>query len=146
MNPHGMHNAGRPARFPAEIKGERALRDGASSGSVIFGATSWRAGATNRSSSARSSRYAERISERHRHRYEFNPEYRHQFVDAGMRLSGVSPDGGLVEIIELADHPWYVAVQFHPEFKSKPNRAHPVFSGFIEAALNHHQQRLQMTL
>jgi CTP synthase len=89
---------------------------------------------------------AERVSERHRHRYEFNPEYRHQFEEAGMRLSGVSPDGGLVEIIELTDHPWFVAVQFHPEFKSKPNDAHPLFTGFIEAALNHHQQRLQMTL
>jgi hypothetical protein len=53
-----------------------------------------------------------------------------------MRLSGVSPDGGLAEIIELADHPWFLAVQFHPEFKSKPNRAHPIFSGFIEAALS----------
>jgi CTP synthase len=89
---------------------------------------------------------AERISERHRHRYEFNPEFRGQFSDQGMRLSGVSPDGRLVEIVELIDHPWFVAVQFHPEFKSKPNRAHPLFSGFIEAALNHHQQRLQLTL
>jgi CTP synthase len=89
---------------------------------------------------------AERVSERHRHRYEFNPEYRQQFADGGMRLSGVSPDGGLVEIIELEDHPWFVAVQFHPEFQSKPNAAHPIFTGFIEAALNHHQQRLQMTL
>jgi CTP synthase len=89
---------------------------------------------------------AERISERHRHRYEFNPEYRDQFVQAGMRLAGVSPDGGLVEIIELENHPWFVAVQFHPEFKSKPNRAHPLFAGFIESALSHHQQRLQMTL
>jgi CTP synthase len=89
---------------------------------------------------------AERISERHRHRYEFNPEYRSQFIDEGMRLSGLSPDGNLVEIVELADHPWFLAVQFHPEFKSKPNRAHPLFSGFIEAALQHHQQRLHMTL
>jgi len=89
---------------------------------------------------------AERISERHRHRYEFNPEYRNQFIEEGMRLSGLSPDGNLVEIVELADHPWFLAVQFHPEFKSKPNRAHPLFSGFIEAALQHHQQRLQMTL
>ncbi|MBI3863885.1 MAG: CTP synthase [Planctomycetia bacterium] len=89
---------------------------------------------------------AERISERHRHRYEFNPEYRSQFIAEGMHPSGASPDGRLVEIVELADHPWFVAVQYHPEFKSKPNRAHPLFSGFIEAALQHHQQRLQMTL
>lgn len=89
---------------------------------------------------------AERISERHRHRYEFNPAYRSHFVEGGMTLSGVSPDGGLVEIVEIANHPWFLAVQFHPEFKSKPNRAHPLFSGFIEAALAHHQQRLQMTL
>jgi CTP synthase len=89
---------------------------------------------------------AERVSERHRHRYEFNPGYRSQFVEAGMLVSGASPDGGLVEIVELVDHPWFLAVQFHPEFKSKPNRAHPLFSGFIEAALAHHQQRLQMTL
>jgi CTP synthase len=89
---------------------------------------------------------AEQVSERHRHRYEFNPEYRGQFNEAGMQISGTSPDGALVEIIELADHPWFLAVQFHPEFKSKPNRAHPLFSGFIEAALSHHQQRLQLTL
>src|SRR5579872_2718946 len=89
---------------------------------------------------------AERVSERHRHRYEFNPEYRNPFCEAGMRLTGTSPDGSLVEIIELAEHPWFVAVQFHPEFKSKPNQAHPIFVGFIEAALNHHQQRLQLTL
>jgi CTP synthase len=63
-----------------------------------------------------------------------------------MRVSGESPDGALVEIVESADHPWFLAVQFHPEFKSKPNRAHPLFSGFVEAALAHHQQRLQMTL
>src|SRR5579872_4056506 len=88
----------------------------------------------------------DRVSERHRHRYEFNPEYRGQFVAGGVQITGTSPDGGLVEIIELENHPWFVAVQFHPEFKSKPNRSHPVFSGFIEAALNHHQQRLQMTL
>jgi CTP synthase len=89
---------------------------------------------------------AERVSERHRHRYEFNPEYRGHFTDAGMQVTGASPDGNLVEIIEVSNHPWFVAVQFHPEFKSKPNRAHPLFKGFVEAALAHHQQRLQMTL
>jgi CTP synthase len=89
---------------------------------------------------------AERISERHRHRYEFNPEYRRQFSDGGMLISGTSPDGNLAEIVELTDHPWFLAVQYHPEFKSKPNRSHPLFTGFVEAALAHHQQRLQMTL
>jgi CTP synthase len=89
---------------------------------------------------------ADRIAERHRHRYEFNPEYRDAFNSGGMRLSGLSPDGRLAEIVEITDHPWFVAVQYHPEFKSKPNRAHPLFSGFIEAALAHHQERLQLTL
>jgi CTP synthase len=75
------------------------------------------------------------ISERHRHRYEFNNVYRQQFEAHGMVFSGTSPDGGLVEILELADHPWFTAVQFHPEFKSKPTKAHPLFSDFIAAAV-----------
>jgi CTP synthase len=77
----------------------------------------------------------ELISERHRHRYEFNAAYRQAFLDQGMRLTGTSPDGALVEILELPDHPWFVAVQFHPEFKSKPTAAHPLFAGFIGAAI-----------
>jgi CTP synthase len=81
------------------------------------------------------------IHERHRHRYEFNNAYREQFSAAGMTASGVSPDGSLVEMIELPDHPWFVAVQFHPEFKSKPTCAHPLFAGFIEAALTHQCER-----
>ena len=75
------------------------------------------------------------ISERHRHRFEFNNVYRKQFEAHGMVFAGTSDNGQLVEIIELADHPWFVAVQFHPEFKSKPTRSHPLFSGFIQAAL-----------
>lgn len=75
------------------------------------------------------------IEERHRHRYEFNNEYMKRFVDAGMRIAGVNPDRKLVEIVELPNHPWFVAVQFHPELKSRPNRPHPLFSGFIGAAL-----------
>ena len=75
------------------------------------------------------------ISERHRHRYEFNNDYRQQLTDAGLTLSGLSPDGRLVETVELTDRPFYVGVQFHPEFKSRPNRVHPLFKGFIEAAL-----------
>ncbi|MDR2356662.1 MAG: CTP synthase [Oscillospiraceae bacterium] len=74
------------------------------------------------------------ISERHRHRYEFNNDYRDMFESLGLVFSGLSPDGRLVEIMELAEHPWFVGVQFHPELKSRPNRAHPLFSGFIKAA------------
>ena len=77
------------------------------------------------------------IAERHRHRYEFNNAYRRQFEEKGMRLAGLSPNGRLVEILELADHPWFVAVQFHPEFKSRPTDAHPLFRDFIAAALKH---------
>ncbi len=79
-----------------------------------------------------------RISERHRHRYEFNEHYRKRLEEAGMVIAGTSPDGSLVEIVELADHPWFVAVQFHPEFKSKPTAAHPLFSGLVAAAVERH--------
>jgi len=77
------------------------------------------------------------IFERHRHRYEFNNAYREKLESLGLTLSGLSPDQSLVEIVELKDHPWFVAVQFHPEFKSKPNQAHPLFKAFIQAALAH---------
>lgn len=75
------------------------------------------------------------IYERHRHRYEFNNEYRDLLVSAGLSISGTSPDGKLVEIIELSNHPWFLAVQFHPEFTSRPNRPHPLFRDFINAAM-----------
>ena len=75
------------------------------------------------------------IHERHRHRYEFNNEYRDEMERAGLVISGTSPDGRLVEAIELPDHPFFVGVQFHPEFKSRPNQPHPLFKGFISAAL-----------
>jgi len=75
------------------------------------------------------------IYERHRHRYEFNNEFREIFLKNGMVLSGLSPDERLVEIVELPDHPWFIGVQFHPEFKSRPNRPHPLFYSFIKAAL-----------
>ena len=74
------------------------------------------------------------IQERHRHRYEFNNDYRQALTEAGLSLSGLSPDGRLVEMIELPGHPWFVAGQFHPELKSRPNRAHPLFRGFVSAA------------
>ena len=81
------------------------------------------------------------ISERHRHRYEFNSEYREQFIHAGMTPVGTSPDGTLVEIVEIPDHPWFVAVQYHPEFRSQPNHPHPLFAGFVGAAMEVHQHR-----
>ena len=77
----------------------------------------------------------EEISERHRHRYELNNAYRARLEAAGLSIAGTSPDGMLVEIVELPSHPWFVAVQFHPEFKSQPIRPHPLFSGFIRAAI-----------
>lgn len=77
----------------------------------------------------------ERIEERHRHRYEFNNEYRERLENAGLRISGTTPDNLLVEIVELKDHPWFVGVQFHPEFQSRPLRPHPLFREFLRACL-----------
>jgi CTP synthase len=82
------------------------------------------------------------VSERHRHRYEVNNRYRALFEENGMVLSGLSPDGNLVEIIELADHPWFVAGQFHPEFQSRPLSAHPLFASFIAAARENRRSRV----
>jgi CTP synthase len=79
---------------------------------------------------------SELIYERHRHRYEVNPRLRTRLEDAGLVCSGESPNGQLVEIVELADHPWFVAGQFHPEFKSRPDRPHPLFRDFVGAALD----------
>ena len=79
------------------------------------------------------------ITERHRHRYEFNNFYRERLTQKGMVLSGVSPDGKLVEIVEIPEHPWFVAGQFHPEFKSRPEKAHPLFAGFIKASLENNR-------
>ena len=84
---------------------------------------------------------AAEISERHRHRYEFNNKYRDTLADAGLVLSGLSPDGNLVETVELTDRPFFVGVQYHPEFKSRPNKAHPLFKGFIEASLENRKLR-----
>ncbi len=81
------------------------------------------------------------ISERHRHRYEFNNDYRARFAEHGMDCVGLSPDGKLVEIIELREHPWFVAVQFHPEFKSRPVDAHPLFRAFVGATLEERCKR-----
>lgn len=79
----------------------------------------------------------ELIYERHRHRYEFNNQFRKQMTEAGLILAGTSPDERLVEIVELKDHPWFVGVQFHPELKSRPNRPHPLFRDFIKASLKY---------
>jgi CTP synthase len=81
------------------------------------------------------------VSERHRHRYEFNNVYRQQFAAHGMNVVGTSPDGALVEIVEIPEHPWFLAVQFHPEFKSQPTKPHPLFAGFINAAVRRHACR-----
>jgi len=80
---------------------------------------------------------AAEISERHRHRYEYNNDYRQQLEEGGLKVSGTSPDNNLVEIVEIEDHPWFLGCQFHPEFKSKPMKPHPLFRDFIKAALTH---------
>jgi CTP synthase len=99
---------------------------------------------------ARGSRAAEiygqpEVSERHRHRYEVSNKYRDLFVEKGMRLSGLSPDGQLVEIIELPDHPWFIGCQFHPELQSRPTRPHPLFAGFVAAAAAKSAKRTHRT-
>ena len=75
------------------------------------------------------------IRERHRHRYEFNQSYREQMEEKGFVIAGTSPDGQLGELIELQNHPYFIACQYHPEFQSKPNHPHPLFTGFIKACL-----------
>jgi CTP synthase len=80
------------------------------------------------------------ISERHRHRYEFNNAYRARLAECGLVLSGLYKDGDLVEMVEIPDHPWFVGCQFHPEFKSKPLNPHPLFRAFIAAALGNRKQ------
>lgn len=81
------------------------------------------------------------VSERHRHRYEFNNQYRQQFAAHGMSFSGTSPDGKLVEVVEIPDHPWFLAVQCHPEFRSKPTQPHPLFLDFVRASLERQKAR-----
>jgi CTP synthase len=83
------------------------------------------------------------IVERHRHRFEFNNNYRDRLEEKGLVISGVSMDGKLVEIIELPDHPWFIACQFHPEFTSTPRDGHPLFTGFVRAALNHQSTKVR---
>jgi CTP synthase len=75
------------------------------------------------------------VYERHRHRYEFNNSYRNLFLESGYKISGTSPDGRLVEMIELSGHPFFLATQSHPEFQSRPSKPHPLFQGFVQAAM-----------
>ena len=77
------------------------------------------------------------IKERHRHRFEFNNDYLDTFLENGMRIAGICPDNGLVEVVEIDDHPWFVGCQYHPEFKSSPIAPHPLFTGFVRAAAQH---------
>ena len=81
------------------------------------------------------------ISERHRHRYEVNNSYRDTLLKSGMRCSGLSPDGSLVEIVELPNHTWFIGCQFHPELKSRPMRPHPLFASFVAAAAERRRAR-----
>jgi CTP synthase len=90
---------------------------------------------------ARQTYGAEQIIERHRHRYEFNNNYRDVLTQNGLVLSGTSVDGNLVEMVELNDHPWFLACQFHPEFTSRPRQGHPLFTGFVKAARRYHEQQ-----
>jgi CTP synthase len=85
------------------------------------------------------------IRERHRHRYELNNDYIERLQAAGMRVAGRNVKRNLVEIVEVADHPWYVGVQFHPEFQSKPNHAHPLFAAFVAACIAHKEARQVVT-
>ena len=90
---------------------------------------------------ARATYGAEQIVERHRHRYEFNNHYRDALSQSGLILSGTSIDGNLVEMVELKDHPWFLACQFHPEFTSRPRQGHPLFSGFVRAGRDFHENK-----
>jgi CTP synthase len=85
----------------------------------------------------------EEISERHRHRYEFNAKFREKLEKSGLTFSGVSPNGELVEIIEIKDHPWFLGCQFHPEFKSRPMDPHPLFKDFIKASLEYSLKKVK---
>jgi len=84
------------------------------------------------------------VQERHRHRYELNNIYRDELMNKGLKLSGTSPDGRLVEVVELPNHPWFLATQFHPEFKSRPTNPHPLFKDFMRAALEHRGKQEQL--
>ena len=86
------------------------------------------------------------IHERHRHRYEVNNDYREVLQQHGMLLAGQSPDGRIVEMIELPEHPWFIGTQAHPELKSRPNRPHPLFKGFVEASVKHMEEKIMLSI
>jgi CTP synthase len=88
---------------------------------------------------------ADQTSERHRHRYEVNNSYRDMLAEYGMRCTGLSPDGSLVEMVELPEHPWFIGCQFHPELRSRPTRPHPLFAGFVKAALEYRWRAMRQT-
>ena len=83
-----------------------------------------------------------RLKKRHRHRYEVNNDYREVLEENGMSLCGLSPDSRIVEMVEIPSHPWFIATQAHPELKSRPNRPHPLFKGFVEAALENQKEKI----
>ena len=122
---------GRPGDLPAR----RAAQDPQTKAAACASAPGRRRSRTARS--RKKSTATREVLERHRHRYEFNMKYREQMEEKGFIISGTSPDGSLAELIELRDHPWFLACQYHPEFQSKPNKPHPLFSGFIRACLAH---------
>ena len=95
---------------------------------------------------ARAAYGQELIHERHRHRFEFNREFERSLTAGGLKLTGQTPDGVYVEICEIADHPWFLGCQFHPEFKSKPLEPHPLFRSFIAAAMKHRERRMNPIL
>jgi CTP synthase len=107
-------------------------------GTMRLGAQTARLASNSRAHEAYGS---DTIQERHRHRYEFNNVYRQQFTAHGMLVAGTNADGTLVEILEIPEHPWFVAVQYHPEFQSKPTKAQPLFAGFLGAAIERKSQR-----
>jgi CTP synthase len=109
-------------------------------GTMRLGAYPCRLGAGTRAAEIYGSA---QVSERHRHRYEVSNSYRDAFVEHGMTLSGLSPDGSLVEIIELQTHPWFIGCQFHPELQSRPTRPHPLFASFIGAAFEAKNKRAE---
>ena len=84
--------------------------------------------------------------ERHRHRYEFNDAYRERLEKAGMKITGTNPDTGLVEIVEIEDHPWFVGVQYHPEYKSTVSNPHPLFVAFVRAAVSYAQDSTRASM
>jgi CTP synthase len=119
---------------------ERRSRDSALGGTMRLGGQQCRLSANTR---AHALYGTDVITERHRHRYEFNNNYLERLTNAGLAISGRSIDGALVEVVELPDHPWFVACQFHPEFTSTPRDGHPLFVGFIRAACARHEEKKQ---